>query len=406
MKSVRLFLPVLTVLAMVAACNPAQKQATAASECKYALMAGETLDSLYTHFGIAGECLLRENYPHDESYKAGYLAGEDTNEKNPYSYLWPYSGTLSAVRALYDATGDTTYLTLLEERVLPGLNQYYDTLRTPAAYASYVNGAPQSDRFYDDNVWLGIDFTDLYDATGNTAYLDKAKEIWKFIESGTDSLLGGGIYWCEQKKGGKNTCSNAPGSVYALKLFKATSDTAYLDAGRNLYSWTKENLQDTADCLYFDHKLLNGKIGRAKFAYNSGQMLQAATLLYNITGDDRYLTDARDIAASAHSRFFDRSATDSIGEFPRFGRGNVWFMAVMMRGFHELFLADGNPEYMDSFLRNLDYAWATGRDTSTGLFEEDWENATPDKRKWLLTQGAATEMLATAALYSCRSDKH
>jgi len=24
--------------------------------------------------------------------------------------------------------------------------------------------------------------------------------IWKFIESGTDDVLGGGIYWCEQKK--------------------------------------------------------------------------------------------------------------------------------------------------------------------------------------------------------------
>jgi len=46
-------------------------------------------------------------------------------------------------------------------RVLPGLAEYLDTTRMPAAYASYINTAPASDRFYDDNVWLGIDFCDI-----------------------------------------------------------------------------------------------------------------------------------------------------------------------------------------------------------------------------------------------------
>lgn len=109
--------------------------------------------------------------------------------------------------------------------------------------------------------------------------------VWRFIESGTDDKLGYGIYWCEQKKNGKNTCSNAPGSVYASKLFLATGDSSYLQAGIRLFEWTKENLQDPADGLYFDNKSLNGEIGRAKFAYNSGQMMQSAALLYRITGE-------------------------------------------------------------------------------------------------------------------------
>lgn len=64
--------------------------------------------------------------------------------------------------------------------------------------------------------------------TGKQAYLEKAKLIWKFILSGKDDVLGGGVYWCEQKKESKNTCSNAPGAVFALKLFQATQDDAYL----------------------------------------------------------------------------------------------------------------------------------------------------------------------------------
>ena len=405
MKPVRYLYPILIAATLTASCSAGQKKSAEETPSKYALMAGETLDSIYAHYGVEGENLLRENYPNDEFYRATYLAGDDNNSPKPFSYLWPYSSTVSAVRAIYDATGDSAYLTLLQEKVAPGLEEYLDTARMPAAYASYISRAPQSDRFYDDNIWLGIDFTDFYLGTKDPAHLDKARMIWEFIESGTDDKLGGGIYWCEQKKGGKNTCSNAPGSVYALKLFKATGDSAYLAAGSGLYDWTKTNLQDTTDYLYFDHKLMNGKIGRAKFAYNSGQMMQAATLLYDITGDKRYLTDAQNIAESAHRYFFSRTATDSIGEFPLIKNGDIWFTAVMMRGFYELFLADGNPAYMDNYLRNLDYAWEHARDAETGLFNSDWSGDTKDERKGLITQGAMAEMFATAALYQSKQNK-
>ena len=248
-------------------------------------------------------CLLRENYPFNADYKAGYLASEDQARPNPYSYLWPFSGTLSAVNTILEE--DASYRSVLDGRVLPGLAEYLDTTRMPAAYASYINTAPASDRFYDDNVWLGIDFCDIYEATGDKKYLAEAEMIWKFIESGTDDVLGGGIYWCEQKKHSKNTCSNAPGTVYALKLYAATGDGRYLEQGKGLYAWTKEHLLDTGDGLYFDNVSLDGNIGRAKFAYNSGQMVQAGALLYKATGDESYLKDAQRTAAACYDYFFE-----------------------------------------------------------------------------------------------------
>lgn len=368
----------------------------------YAHHAAETLDSIYAHYGIDSVALLRENYPFDNGYKATYLASdEQASQPNPYSYLWPFSGTLSAVTALYQATGDSTCLQLLEQKVLPGLKQYSDTTRTPYAYASYVNTAPQSDRFYDDNIWLGIDFTDLYLATGEKRFLDKAGMIWRFIESGTDSELGGGIYWCEQKKQSKNACSNAPGAVFALKLFQATADSAFLSKGRALYNWTKNTLRDSADGLYFDNINLNGRTDSTKYAYNSGQMLQAASLLCKITGDSTYLADARIMAESAYNRFFNGGdASDSSGTFRLLGKGNVWFTAVMMRGFAELYDIDKNPTYMNAFRRNLDHAWLHSRDKETGLFSTDWSGTVNDDKKWLLTQAAMGEMYARIASYN------
>ncbi len=62
---------------------------------------------LYQHYSAKDSYLLRENYPFNEQYKVTYLASENqTNMPNQFSYLWPYSGTFSAVNSLLEATHD------------------------------------------------------------------------------------------------------------------------------------------------------------------------------------------------------------------------------------------------------------------------------------------------------------
>lgn len=359
--------------------------------------AQQTLDSLYANYSVANTCLLRENYPYNGKHTVTYLASEEqANMPNLYSYLWPYSGTFSAVNALLETTQDKKYRQLLDERVVTGLNEYFDSSRSPHAYSSYVKSAPASDRFYDDNVWLGIDFTDVYQLTKNKDYLDKATLIWQFIESGTDDALGGGIYWCEQKKESKNTCSNAPGSVFALKLFKATNDSTYFKKGKALYEWTKANLQDTADYLYFDNIRLDGKIGKAKFAYNSGQMMQSAALLYQLTKDPVYLKDAQNIAKACYNYFFTDFIPSSGETFKMIKKGDIWFTAVMLRGFIELYHLDKNKTYINAFDKSLSYAWENARDEK-GLFNADLSGNVKDDKKWLLTQAAMVEMYSRLA---------
>ena len=360
--------------------------------------ARQTLDSLYLNYSVYNSSLLLENYPFDEQHTVTYLASEEqANIPNQFSYLWPYSGTFSAVNALFEATHDKKYKKLLDSRVLPGLEEYFDTQRVPNAYSSYIRTAPASDRFYDDNVWLGIDFTDTYQMTQEQKYLDKAQLIWKFIESGTDSILGGGIYWCEQKKESKNTCSNAPGSVLALKLFKATNDSSYFEKGKKLYEWTQRNLQDSADYLYFDNIRLDGKIGKAKFAYNSGQMMQSAALLYQLTKNPIYLKDAQNIAKECFNYFFtDFTPATNEEAFRMLKKGDIWFTAVMLRGFIELYQIDKDKTYINAFNKSLSYAWDNARDEK-GLFNTDLSGKSKDERKWLLTQAAMVEMYARLA---------
>lgn len=380
---------VFTSLVTLTLASAACQTTPSGQENENLLRAKTTMDSLYANYGVEGSFLLRENYPFNDDYRAGYLASEEQARPNPYSYLWPFSGTLSAANVILES--DPSYRRVVDERVLPGLAEYLDTTRMPVAYASYINTAPASDRFYDDNIWLGIDFCDIYAATGDAKYLEEAKRIWKFIESGMDDVLGGGIYWCEQKKHSKNTCSNAPGSVYALKLYAATGNAHYLEEGKALYAWTKKMLLDPEDGLYFDNVNLAGEIGRAKFAYNSGQMVQSGVLLYKATGEEPYLKDAQRTATACHDYFFEEFTPDGGTPFRIIRKGNVWFSAVMVRGLAELYAVDGNAAILNDVQRSLDYAWEHARD-GHGLFETDFTGENKDREKWLLTQAAMAEM--------------
>lgn len=392
MKALR-FLLIIVCAYFLASCV-STKQADSNSNLD---RARQTLDSLYLNYSVSNSHLLRENYPFNEQYKVTYLASENqTNMPNQFSYLWPYSGTFSAVNSLLEATHDKKYQQLLEKQVLPGLEEYFDTERTPVAYSSYIRTTPTSDRFYDDNIWVGIDFIDIYQITKEKKYLDKAQLIWNFIESGTDSLLGDGIYWCEQKKESKNTCSNAPGSVFALKLFKATNDSLYFKRGKELYKWTQKNLQDSTDYLYFDNIRLDGKIGKAKFAYNSGQMMQSAALLYQLTKNPDYLKDAQSIAKECYNYFFTDFTTDTGESLKMLKQGNIWFTAVMLRGFIELYQLDQNKTFIDAFNQCLSYAWDNARDEN-GLFSTDLTGNNNNEKKWLLTQAAMVEMYSRLA---------
>ncbi|MFZ4261046.1 glycoside hydrolase family 76 protein [Sphingobacterium sp. HJSM2_6] len=357
-----------------------------------------TLDSVYKYYSVKNSSLLRENYPFDQGYQASYLGtNEPQNAGNAYSYLWPFSGSLSAQVALYEIDQSASVLKAINNQVLPGLAQYYDK-RSPHGYASYINTAKQSDRFYDDNVWLGIDFADLYLETGKKQYLKKAEEIWKFVESGMDDKLGGGIYWCEQRKESKNTCSNAPGVVYLVKLYQGTKNKRYLDLAKSLYDWTKKNLQDPTDFIYFDNIQLTGKIGKAKYPYNSGQMLQAAVLLYTETKEARYLKEAKEIGEAGHQFFFNTAETHGASSFKLLKNSDIWFIAIMMRGYASLFEIDQNPIYINSFKANLTYAWNHMRDKN-GLFIKDWTTQKKPNKKWLLDQLAFVEMYARLAHY-------
>ena len=176
-----------------------------ATSCQYTTKTVSTgrdlaiADSMFTHildkYNVEKYGLLQETYPANPDNQVTYLAeGAEQKRNQEVSFLWPYSGMLSGGIALYKTTGDKKYLKVLEERILPGLEQYWDNIREPFCYQSYPMFNGESDRFYDDNDWLAIDFCDLYSLTKNKKYLEKAQTLYNYIYSGWDDVLGCLLY--------------------------------------------------------------------------------------------------------------------------------------------------------------------------------------------------------------------
>ncbi|MBC7565916.1 MAG: alpha-1,6-mannanase [Pedobacter sp.] len=339
------------------------------------------------------------NYP----FKTGFWDGA--------AVIWGHGGAFSGYAAFKEASEafpayKNKVANLYDDRLLNGIDQFRNTANNKAeAYAVYPGSGDE--RYYDDNIWVGIDMADLYSLTKKQTYLSRSKLVWNFVLTGSDNKMGGGVYWKEFGNS-KNTCSSANAAVLAAKLYLATNDPSYLKSAKDLYAWTKNTLQDPSDYLYWDNVVLSDNnnpnsslvIAKDKYPYNAGQPMQAAALLYKITGDSQYLTDAQNIAKSAYKKWFIPFNSYTIGEsFRILEPGHVWFQAIMFRGFIELYKVDGNKTYVKAYQKTMANAWlSSARNKTTGLINEDFRGGTTQTNFDILHQGACLEMISRLAL--------
>ena len=249
---------------------------------------------------------------------------------------------------------------------------------------------PQSpDRYYDDNAWLVLDFVEAYEVTKDMSLLKRARDTMKFILSGEDQKLGGGLYWHEQKKESKNACINAPAVVCALKLYQHTRDPAYLAAAHRLYDWTRKNLQDPDDGLYLDHMSLDGKLDRRKFSYNTALMIRAAVLFYDQTHEQAYLDEAKRLAQSAEKQWFKSNGAVADDGF---------FAYLLAESMLELGEKSHDEHWRELVARTCDFIWTQGRDPN-GHFPNKWDQTPtePLKSIHLIAQASAARIFLVMA---------
>ena len=237
------------------------------------------------------------------------------------------------------------------------------------------------DRYYDDNAWVVLAFAEAYEVTGNVQYRDWAERTLRFVLSGEDTQLGGGLYWKESEHSSKNTCTNAPAISGALRLYQLTRKPEYLATARRLYTWTNAHLQDT-DGLYFDNIKLDGTVDKAKFSYNTALMIRANCLLHAVTKEPQYLTEAQRVAHAAAAHWVKPSGAMS---------DDAQFAHLLLESFLYVYDEDHDPQWKTLAARTLSYVHHDLRDPH-GYYGKRWDTPQPtalDKAALILQASAA-----------------
>ena len=227
-----------------------------------------------------------------------YVKGD--KDRTP-DYVWREAAAFSA-RVGAARHEPATYGPVLR-KCFKSLDAYWDSKAPTPAYEPAPTKGNGHDKYYDDNAWVIITFAEAYQLTGDAAYLARARETARFVASGWDEQLGGGIWWHQlHKDDSKNTCANGPAAVGYLALARLTPrDEAarWLAEARKTVDWTCEKLQ-ASDGLFDDRIIVaTGKVKEGKLTYNAALMLRACVGLYRQTGQAEYLENAKRIARAA-----------------------------------------------------------------------------------------------------------
>lgn len=196
------------------------------------------------------------------------LYAEKPDKKQP-AFNWGVGVMLSALNAA--ARHDP--------QVKPHLREYADATRIYWNQGGYdVLPVPKpKDRYYDDNAWMALALVETHQILGDKKYLDWAQDALTFALEG--EAKDGGIYWRESDRASRNTCSNAPTAAACMAIYEITKDEKLKTKAQELYDWTKANLQDPTDNLYWDSITNSGRIDKTKWTYNTALMISSSQRL-------------------------------------------------------------------------------------------------------------------------------
>ena len=357
----------------------------------------DMINRLYKVSGGATAGLYNENYPK----KSG---------DGSASFLWPYDGLVSGIAALHELGYEVGY-----EDAVSRFESYWRNSGVSAigGYGSSTNGTTGGgDRFFDDNSIVGIDLVHAYRLTGNPVYIDRASRIVKFLESGEDSVFGGGLWWNESLKNvsgngdsNKPACANGYATLFLLDYYDVCPQSEKSDVlafARRLYSWLKENLRDPADgCYWNDKQAGSGSINQMKWTYNTGVMISNGVRLFKITGDQTYLDDAKASAQGSYDYFVRPKAPLALA----YPDHDPWFTVKLVDSYLDIeAYFPTASRYIETFINFTEHAWNNAR-LDSGLFYEDWTGGKAGRAESLLMQAAALEALGNIALYKGESVK-
>jgi uncharacterized protein YyaL (SSP411 family) len=275
-----------------------------------------------------------------------------TSEDRHADFMWGNGITFTALAGASRYEPDT-YLPVMS-RFFKSMDRYWDGKMALPGYEPSPGNGHGNDKYYDDNEWMVLGFTEAYAMTHEPQYLNRAEDTLKFCLSGWDDNLGGGIWWHEgHKGGGKNTCSNAPGAVACLRVARFLPPEQAKSAvtmSVKIVDWTDDHLE-ASDNLFMDgENVSTEKKNHAKLTYNTALMIRADLGLYRWNGNSKYLQQAK-ASAKAADWFLDKK-TEAY-------RDSIKWSHLMVEADLEMYRATHEDYLLARAKKNADHAYAS-----------------------------------------------
>ncbi len=351
----------------------------APASANYQQKAEEQTDYLQKNFYVASAKRYRPHFPIDP-------------KELPYDFMWgngvQFSALVGAARhnpAKYKAA-------LYDFR--EGLQTYWDPQAPVPGFNAYCSGPGGTDKYYDDNEWLVLGFTEAYEITRDSLFLQDARNTQRFVLSGWDDTLGGGIYWKVDHQS-KNACSNGPAAASALRLVQVAKQDDQMAWAVKIHDWTDSRLLDT-DGLYWDNINLAGKIEKHKWSYNTALMIYTKVLFFQLRHDTKSLADARRLADAGLAAWTD-PVTGSLQKTEDAPRFTHLFCEALLR----LYDVTKNIKYLNAVRRQASFAYRYARDPQGGYWDK-WKivaRRSPDEPKSLIENASAARLFWLLAPY-------
>ncbi|GHF43326.1 putative alpha-1,6-mannanase (GH76 family) [Deinococcus metalli] len=263
-----------------------------------------------------------------------------------------------------------------------------------AVYDGFDRAYPEWSNDYNDDLgWWAQAAMRAYVLTGETRYLDRARSLFAAIWASWTPDGGGGVLWRRSGGDQKNVATNAPLAVTAVRLYQATGDSTYLTRARALYAFVDEHLTDGGARVY--DNIENGELRRWEFTYNIGNVVLAALALREVTAEPAERADLLSRATRATDWALDTLTNAGVLLDEGAGDGAA-FKGVFLRALHTLSLvpelgAAPRERYAASLRDQATQVWNVRR-PSDGLVGSDW--SAPQVRGVIESVAAASAVTA------------
>jgi len=349
--------------------------------------------------------------PHGRIFRAQLTSAESVDSEGVYDHGYTFWPSILMFQALADAEKQVPGRFAPElYSVYWGLDQYYDANKH--AYNAWLTYPGNNDKYYDDNGLAIIGLVSAYEATGLQLYLERANEILEqFTKGGWNATDGiGGVRWGTLTETSpsidRNACSTTLAALGALKLAQHNMNrTDNINWAAMLIAWMNETLVDPIDNLVRDGLAWNAGLGiweinPMKWTYNTGNLIWANALLYELTEDNQYLSDAERLASAALNRgnaLYDQIVSNLDYRY-WFDAG--FFIHHLVEGLLALYRISNDESLRTEVARNVQFAMQYLKDPGDGLYWRNWRLWTIDSdclQAWESLTGQSGTLSADAS---------